>query len=680
MKERYVAFISYAHRDERWALWLQKALETYRIPRKITAQSSNLQLGGKALFPVFLDRSELPSSSDLSLSIRSALDDSGALIVICSPAARKSRWVKEEIKHFQQSGKGSRIFCLLVDGSTDTDSVDCAFPEPLLVDPDGISKVEPLAADPRKKADGKRAARLKIAAGLLGVGVDALMQRDAQRRLRNRGIMTVASMVIAAGMLAFAIAAQLAREEAELRREQAESLIDFMLVSLREQLEPIGKLDILDEVGDQAMDYFQALGDMGSPQERLSRVLALRQIGEVRFRQGRLDQANLAFLESRDLAKALVTDVPGVVGHIFELGQAEFWVGYAALERADLETAQDSSEQYLEHSLKLLDMDPTSTDFKTEVLYAYSNLGTLAKLQGDSVAALKFFQNALSENIALLELEPGSINLQVDLGNGYSWIGAAELQLNQLKRSERAYQKAVETLSNVYRQDDSPLNAENLAQNHYHLGNVLALRGNIDAAGDSYLQSAELLEGLVQHDPENAIWRCDQAIANYHWAELGMSTGSDIASATLLERARVNFSELLDENSGDLRSIEYLALTERTLWKLHGDANSLEAAQYRILDLLDSQTDIIPRTALHVALVAESYGLLLYGRGDISQAKNTWRRALAILQSTVGVGPSHLAMQASLMVHLGQSDQAAIILEKLESSGYRDPRHIPHLL
>ena len=37
---------------------------------------------------------------------------------------------------------------------------------------------------PRRKGDGKRNAMLKIAAGLLDVGVDDLKQRDAQRQAR----------------------------------------------------------------------------------------------------------------------------------------------------------------------------------------------------------------------------------------------------------------------------------------------------------------------------------------------------------------------------------------------------------------------------------------------------------------------------------------------------------------
>ena len=61
------------------------------------------------LRPIFLDRAELPTSSDLAASVREALASSRYLIVICSPAAAKSRWVNEEIRYFKSLGGADRV-------------------------------------------------------------------------------------------------------------------------------------------------------------------------------------------------------------------------------------------------------------------------------------------------------------------------------------------------------------------------------------------------------------------------------------------------------------------------------------------------------------------------------------------------------------------------------------------
>ena len=285
MTRTYRAFISYSHADERWAAWLQRSLERYRVPGRLRQQRAGLP---RRLNPVFRDKEELASSSDLGDSIRTALARSEALVVVCSPAAAASRWVNEEIRAFRELAPGRPILCLMVAGSPEPGATDCAFPSALLHDAAGRPLPEPLAADPRGDADGKRGARVKLAAGLLGVGVDALRQRDQQRRNRVLAAIAAGAGAVAVVTVGLAINASIARDEAELRRDQAEELIEFMLVELRERLQPIGRLDVLDAVGDQALAYFAELGDELSPEDALARVMALRQIGEVRFEQGRL--------------------------------------------------------------------------------------------------------------------------------------------------------------------------------------------------------------------------------------------------------------------------------------------------------------------------------------------------------------------------------------------------------
>ena len=83
----YKAFISYSHADEKWARWLHRSLETYRIPRHIVVEQ---HLATNRLIPVFRDRDELALSGDLSATIKEALKNSANMIVVCSPDAAES--------------------------------------------------------------------------------------------------------------------------------------------------------------------------------------------------------------------------------------------------------------------------------------------------------------------------------------------------------------------------------------------------------------------------------------------------------------------------------------------------------------------------------------------------------------------------------------------------------------
>ena len=66
--------------------------------------------------PVFRDRDELASATNLGTTLITALEQSACQIVICSPKAAKSRWVNEEILTFKRLGREHRIFCLIVSG------------------------------------------------------------------------------------------------------------------------------------------------------------------------------------------------------------------------------------------------------------------------------------------------------------------------------------------------------------------------------------------------------------------------------------------------------------------------------------------------------------------------------------------------------------------------------------
>ena len=49
--------------------------------------------------------------------------------------------------------------------------------------------------------------------------------------------------------------------KAEQNRAQAEDLMGFMLGDLRDKLEPVGRLDVLDDVGRKALEYYASRRD-----------------------------------------------------------------------------------------------------------------------------------------------------------------------------------------------------------------------------------------------------------------------------------------------------------------------------------------------------------------------------------------------------------------------------------
>jgi hypothetical protein len=157
---RYRAFISYSHTDTKWATWLLKKLEGYRVPERFHGRTAPVGVVGGRLAPIFRHRDELPTADDLGEAVQAALRQSATLIVICSPTAARSRWVNEVAMSFKRLERGERIFAFVVSGEPNaTDPAQECFPPALrfaLGDDGRLSPrpVELIAADAREHADG----------------------------------------------------------------------------------------------------------------------------------------------------------------------------------------------------------------------------------------------------------------------------------------------------------------------------------------------------------------------------------------------------------------------------------------------------------------------------------------------------------------------------------------------
>jgi WD40 repeat protein len=229
---RYAAFVSYRHAeaDRRWAQWLHRSLETYRVPKRLAAERGLPSRVGR----VFRDEEELPASADLSREIDAALEQSKFLIVVCSPRTPQSRWVNKEIERFRELGRGDRVLALLVEGephesfppalreirTTATDAAGLARRQ--------IEEVEPLAADVRAgrhepRGHLTRMARLRLLACVLGVAFDDLRQREQERRARRLVAAAAAMAVLLAAMAALSVVAWVQRAKAVRQRAAADT-------------------------------------------------------------------------------------------------------------------------------------------------------------------------------------------------------------------------------------------------------------------------------------------------------------------------------------------------------------------------------------------------------------------------------------------------------------------------
>lgn len=425
---RYRAFISYSHRDAAFGRRLHGRLERYSLPRRLVGRPGRLGPAPARLSPIFRDREELSAAGNLTAEVRAALADSACLIVVCSPAAAASVWVGREIELFRDLHPDRPVLAAVAVG----DPAD-VFPAALRE-----SGGEPLAADFRREGDGPRLALLKLAAGVAGVGLGELVQRDAQRRVARVTAVTAAALTAMVAMGVMTAVALDARAEAERQRAEAEGLVGFMLTDLRDRLKGVGRLDVMTAVNQRALDHYgQDLRKL-SPDQLEQRAAAVQALGEDDLRRGDQNKALARFVEARRTTAALLTAEPNSPDRIYAQAQSEFWVASVDYARGRLPAAQKGFEAYRTLARRLVALEPGNIEYRRELGFAEGNLCTVILDQHqDPRAAVDHCAKALAAMEIAARTRPDDLAIQIDLGNRWGWLADACQASGDFAQAER---------------------------------------------------------------------------------------------------------------------------------------------------------------------------------------------------------------------------------------------------
>lgn len=498
---RYAAFISYSHKDAAAARALHRRLESYRIPRRLAGGAGAHGPVPARLTPIFRDRDELPAAGDLSETVRAALATSGGLIVICSPNAAASQWVAREIEAFRELNPDRPVLAAIIDG----DPAEC-FPSALTV-----AGTEPLAADLRRSKDGRRLGFLKLVAGLTGIGLDALVQRDAARQLRRVTAVTLVAVATAVVMAVLMIVALNARREADRQRAEAESLVEFMLTDLRDKLDGEVRLKVLTEVNARALEHYagQDLTHL-APDALARRARILHAMGEDDGKRGKRDRALAMFQEAYRTTEALLRTDPVNPDRIFVHAQSEYWIGYNAFERSNYAAARQSWQRYADLADRLVAIDARKPEWRMEVGYAQGNLCTIA-LQPpvDTQSAIDSCLASLDsiERATKGSVKPGDLR---SVANRHGWLADAYRAAGRLKDTLHERERQLVIAERLLAQD--PKNAKLRASRLWAVRGVAItemLLGRNDAAREKLRFVVKELGQLIAFDPENAEWRVE---------------------------------------------------------------------------------------------------------------------------------------------------------------------------
>jgi tetratricopeptide (TPR) repeat protein len=689
---KYCAFLSYSHADAQTADWLHGELEKFRTPSALVGRTTHNGAIPKRLTPIFRDRHELPASDNLADAVRASLDSSRFLIVLCSPAAAKSRWVNAEIDMFKRHRPDGCVLAAIIAGEPFASDIPGREAEECLppalrqkYDRRGrptTRRAEPLAADLREAGDGKRLGLLKLVSGMLGVGLDELVQRDTLRRQRRLAIVAAASLAGMAVTSTLAVVAIDARDAARDQRREAEGLVGFMLGDLRSKLEPLGRLDVLDSVGARALEYYEkqdtsSLSDAGLAQ----RSKALTLIGEIAHTRGNLDAALRLYRQALAGTAEALRRAPENPQRVFDHAQNVFWVGYIAWQRGGLDEAERRFREYKQLADRMIAIDPAKPEWRLEAIYADTNLGTLQLRKRQYHAAAATYQRVLDGIEPLAAAAPGNEAYSAQLRPALAYLAVAHetegaradalgLRERQLALLDRRAQ--LDPGNNKHKRS--------LMSTHRALGQLFALRGELAPAEDHMTTAVRLAEEILRTEPANTEWAHRAAIAYLDFGELELArnrldqAGAAVRSGCSLGERLAARDRSVVEWRSTLRGRCLIARGRIALERgamIEASALAEAAAALARAELEKSPANVDVRFTLIEA--ASLRGKVAGARGDPTGARRAWQAALRTWPSGIELTPRELALRSYLLRKTGLSSEADAIAGRLAVIGYRHP-------
>lgn len=642
---KYWAFISYSHRDTRWANWLHKSIESYRPPRQLIGTGTTRGPVPKRLTPVFRDREELASATDLGTMLTDALAASGCQIVVCSPQAAKSRWVNEEILAFKRLGREDRIFCLIVGGEPNATDMpgradeEC-FPPALRfkVGADGnlgAERTEPIAADARPGKDGKQNAKLKLIAGVLGVGFDALRRREQQRRNRRLVLISsaaMAGMVVTSGLAAYALVEKRAAErqraraeaEAETARQTTNFLVDLFRIS--DPSEARGNAVTAREM----LDKGAARIDRELAKQPAIRATLMDTVGTVYMGLGLYRQARPLLDGAVATRRSMAATAP------LALSQSLAHIGDLLTVQADY----DPAEKAYRDAIAVLAARPPDPQSQAQLAATLHGLGVLLEQKGNYAEADRSLRQALALQTVLYG------NTNGDIARTFKDLARVMDQAGNLNGAIPVMRNAVQLQRQLRGPDPHPDVAEAIND----LALLLEEHGDYDES-EALFQEAIAMKRRLLGDKHP-----DIALGLHNLASTLHERGDLVRAEATYREALAMRRELLGDAHPDV------AVTLNNLAFVQHDRGDTRGALATERDALAVYRKVFPGDHPEVARLMNRIGFWLTEAGEYAEAGRDLQTALAMRKRLVGdahpdVGTSlvHLAI---LQVALHHDDEA----------------------
>jgi len=468
-------------------------------------------------------------------------------------------------------------------------------------------------------------------------------------------------------------AAVAAETEARARRAQAEDLIGFMLGDLRKKLEPVGRLEVLNDVAAKALQYVGSKSKESlSVRELIDHSKALNQLGEVRMAQGDMRAAMPLFDRSLDLSRTASQRVPHDSEASFALALSHFWVGNDFRVLNDVEHALPHIRAYLAIVDRLARQNPDNDTYEREVAYAHTNLGLLLEAKKNFVDALTEYRVALAIKQAVAARAPGDAALQDDVARAINKIAYVLQRAGDLAGARRQFETEVEMRERLARLDPKQMRwKQDLAISHSMLSGLLESMGDSAAALEHRRADVALHAELCAFDPTNVSWRRNWAIGRAWLA--GLLAADHKPDEALKEIAAAETVLRALSAGGTERATSDLVAIETTYAHILTVSGDPRAARSKALEAIRLAERSATKSPYRVAAALLQLGNAELSAGHPGAAADAWLLARTTLQPDApALELRQLETWARILISVGDRRAADPIVRRTRELGYRN--------
>jgi tetratricopeptide (TPR) repeat protein/tRNA A-37 threonylcarbamoyl transferase component Bud32 len=401
-------------------------------------------------------------------------------------------------------------------------------------------------------------------------------------------------------------------------------------------------------------DQFHA--DRDTRAESLVRLAAAsHDLGVLDDEIGNKQDALIAYQESLAVRQKLVDANPTDTNYLAELARSHNNI--AALLGATGKPAEafQAGRAAIEIRQKLVDANPTDTGFQRDLAASCNNLGALLRAAGKPGEALESVRSGLAIQQTLADANPTVTEFQRQLARSHNNIGVLLRDSGSAVEALQAYKSALAVQRKLAESHPTVAEFQNeLAGMQVNMAVLLSETQKPAEALEACKAALIIHRRVASDNPTVTAFQRDLATAHNNTGALLRSTGKPVEALEAYESALAIRKKLADNNPTVTVFQDEVAASHRNIGGLLSETGKPAAAldaYERALKIGQKLTDAfpnVPEFQINVAQSHDEIGTVLRTMGKPGEALAEFESALPIKQKLADANPNAANFQASL--------------------------------